>query len=80
MKIAKKNPFFRQEVDMSATNDLVDPVHEQYLQVLRNIVTLSEDEGLYNLLMEFKNRPIGKPPITSTFEKERIRNKNGGSV
>ena len=56
------------------SNELADPVHEQYIQLLQNIRNLCLDESIYEILLESQKEKKGRPPVTSTFQKE-IRSK-----
>jgi len=50
---------------------LADPVHDQYLQLLKSIRNLCSDESIYGILLEQLRERSNKSPVTSTFEKER---------
>lgn len=52
-------------------SELADPVRDHYVQILKNILNLCQDPSIIEVLVEGLTRRKGKPPVMSTFEKEK---------
>lgn len=56
-------------------SELADPVRDHYVQILKNILNLCQDPSIIEVLVEGLTRRKGKPPVMSTFEKEKEQTK-----
>ena len=68
-----QNPFYTEQPADVICTELADPVREHYVQILKNILNLCEDPSIIGVLVEGLTRRKGKPPVMSTFEKEKER-------
>lgn len=51
--------------------ELENPVNDQYVQLLTNIANLCGNRDLLGILLEAHRAKKGRPPVVSTFQRER---------
>ena len=74
-----QNPFFTEAESDERYGELADPVRDQYIQLLKNIMNLCQDPSIISVLIEGLTSRKGKPLVVSSFEKEKVKQKKVGS-
>ena len=78
-KEGNQNPFFTEAKSDERYGELADPVRDQYVQLLKNIMNLCQDPSIISVLIEGLTSRKGKPLVVSSFEKEKVKQKKVSS-
>ena len=74
-----QDAFFTETECDERYGELADPVRDQYVQLLKNILNLCQDPSIISVLIEGLTSRKGKPLAVSSFEKEKVKQKKVGS-